>query len=292
MPPQRRKIVPPNTTAKARKKVAGSNRKPDINPEAADAPTDIAGSLGTGQDAESKPAVETKQDAESKLTVESEPSEETSASDATKSDTTKSDSVVADSAVPDSVGEQSAPSLKKKMKTEPETDLSSSDALSRAGWAPSIVVGVLAVLLIAFAVVAAIAPGTSVDNQAWVDQGVTSEVTRSASDGLTALYRYSYETIDDDLAAARSFMGPEMQEQTDKFLEAIKSNAQQSKTSTDVDVMNIGVIRLESDKAELLATLNVSSMRSGVAYGNAMFPLVVNMERVDGKWVVSSTQDM
>lgn len=236
MPPQRRKIVPPTTTSKARKKVAGSGRKP----EATQAPD----------------AVETPD------LTKSEPARDTAADTATAADT---------KAV-------SGPAT-----SEPATS-------GRTNWVPAIVVGAVAVVLVAFAAVAAVKPGTEVDNMAWVDQGASSEVTRAASEGLTALYRYNWETIDEDLESARAFMGPDLQEETNQFLDAIKSGAEQTQTATEVDVMDIGLVRLESDRAELLANMNVSSTRAGVAYDSVMFPIVVNMETLDGRWVVSATE--
>jgi len=241
VPPQRRKIVPPTTTSKARKNVAGSGRKP----EATQAPD----------------AVETPD------LTKSEPARDTAADTAAAADT----KAVSGPATSEPTASESATS-------------------GRTNWVPAIVVGAVAVVLVAFAAVAAVKPGTEVDNMAWVDQGASSEVTRAASKGLTALYRYNWETIDEDLESARAFMGPDLQEETNQFLDAIKSGAEQTQTATEVDVMDIGLVRLESDRAELLANMNVSSTRAGVAYDSVMFPIVVNMETLDGRWVVSATE--
>lgn len=281
MPPQRRKIVPPTTTSKGRRKVAGSGRKP-VDGAAAEAPeaTDAAVLDATASDATASDAA---------------------ASDATAVESSASASPVPASPVPltksgateAAATESAKPSKPSKPSKSAKTAVPTETAETpdrRTSWVPAIAVGVVAVVLAGFAVFAALKSDVVIDNQAWVDQNATSEVTRSTTDALTALYKYSYETIDDDIANARTFMGQQMLDETDQFLDAIKSGAQQTQTATEVDVMDLGVTRLETDKAELLANLNVSSTRAGVAFDNAMFPMVVNMDKVDGKWVVSGTE--
>ncbi|WP_338886353.1 hypothetical protein [Rhodococcus sovatensis] len=297
MPPQRRKIVPPNTTSKARKKVAGAGRKvEDSQPPT----TDTAETAATA-DATTADAVVADAATAEPAVVDSAP-EATAEADTVKADTVKADTAGTDTAGADTAATDTVqadkPSLDKKKSVAgetpkdaeaPEVDSESSTS-GRTRWMPTIVVGVVAALLIAFATVAAMKPGTSVENAAWVDQATSAEVTRAATEGLTALYRYNWETIDDDLAKAREYMGPTLQEQTNQFLDAIKSGAVQTQTATEVDVMDIGLTRLEADKAEVLANMNVSSTRAGAAYDSAMFPIMVNMELIDGKWVVSATE--
>ena len=287
MPPQRRKIVPPNTTSKARKKVAGVGRKAeDSQPTTA----------GTAESA----AVSDAATADSTV-VDSAPVASEGTAEATSADTdTDTDTDTANADKPSLEKKNSETAATPEAAATPETaatseiaatpEVAESSTGGRTRWMPTIIVGVVAVLLIAFATVAAMKPGTSVENAAWVDQATSSEVTRAATDGLTALYRYNWETIDDDLARAREYMGPALQEQTNQFLDAIKSGAVQTQTATEVDVMDIGLTRLESDKAEVLANMNVSSTRAGAAFDSAMFPIMVNMELIDGKWVVSATE--
>lgn len=306
MPPQRRKIVPPTTTSKARRKVAGSGRTAQEDPTPPAVESDVlfdneppfpAEQNAGADDAALSDVAAVTGDATVTGAGESEPAE---AGQEAEDAGLHGDSGVGRPSESKPVLEK--PVAGKKLSSEPQdsghrsngvVDRTSAEqqSKSRTRVLPVVIVGALAVLLIAFATVAALKPGTQVDNAAWVDQGATSEVTRAATDGITALYRYNYETIDDDLANAATFMSPAMQEDTSAFLDSIKSNARQTQTATDVDVMDIGVTRLEEGKAEVLANVNVSSTRAGVAYGNAMFPLVVNLEKIDDKWVVSATQD-
>ncbi|MFC8180762.1 hypothetical protein ACFULT_17975 [Rhodococcus sp. NPDC057297] len=178
--------------------------------------------------------------------------------------------------------------------TEPsvaEAGSPEAEPAGRTNWVPTIVIGAVAALLVAFAAVAALKPGTEVDNAAWVDQGETSEVTRATSDALVGLYRYNFATIDADIAAGLEKMTPAFREESQKFIEEIKSTANETQTATDVDVLDIGVVRLQDDKAELFANINVSATSAGVASGNVVFPLIANMEKIDGQWLLSATQD-
>lgn len=273
MPPQRRKIVPPNTTSQSRKKVAGTNRK-TTSPEAADADSavqaDTAAPAGpTAPDAAAVP----------ETAAATEPADATAVS-LDKDDTTPADSTPA----------ESTPVAAESEEPEPVDTAADSPRgpLRRIGWVPALVVAFVALALVVFAVVAALKPGTGNDNQAWVDQGATSEVTRSATDALTAIYGYSYDTVDDQFAGVDAFLTEKMAQEFDSQSETIKSSARQTQAATQVDMMDIGVSRLESDNAELIIDMNVSTTQQGVARGNVVLPLIVNMEKVDGKWLLSA----
>ncbi|MCZ4079361.1 hypothetical protein O1W68_15550 [Rhodococcus sp. H36-A4] len=164
-------------------------------------------------------------------------------------------------------------------------------ASNRTSWKPVVAVGAVAVVLAAFAVVAAFRPGATIDNQAWVDQGATSEATRAATDAVVTLYSYKDTTIDEDFDKARSYLNPQMLSDFDKAAETTKSAVQQTQTATEASLTDIGVAILEDDKAELVANLNVSATQAGVAQGNAEGPITINLEKVDGKWLLSALSD-
>lgn len=258
MPPQRRKIVPPNTTSKARKKVAGSNRPPsEESARAQDAATPEASSAAT--------------------TSGVGPSGGTAAADTTSPATPKVSTAKAEKA--DTAKPADAPNA------------GAVTASKRTNWKPVIVVGVVAVALAAFAVVAAFRPGATIDNQAWVDQGATSEATRAATDAVVTLYSYKDTTIDEDFDRARTYLNPQMLSDFDEAAETTKSAVQQTQTATEASLTDIGVTILEDDKAELVANLNVSATQAGVAQGNAEGPITINLEKVDGKWLLSALSD-
>ncbi|ORI23940.1 hypothetical protein [Rhodococcus sp. 1168] len=258
MPPQRRKIVPPNTTSKARKKVAGSNRPPSEGPEQVqDSAIREAPSVATASGVS--------------------PSGGTAAADTTSSATPKVSTAKAEKT--DTTQPVEAPKA------------GAVTASNRTNWKPVIVVGVVAVALAAFAVVAAFRPGATIDNQAWVDQGATSEATRAATDAVVTLYSYKDTTIDEDFDNARSYLNPQMLSDFDKAAETTKSAVLQTQTATEASLTDIGVTILEDGKAELLANLNVSATQAGVAQGNAEGPITINLEKVDGKWLLSALSD-
>ncbi|RRQ29675.1 hypothetical protein DK926_02070 [Rhodococcus sp. Eu-32] len=260
MPPQRRKIVPPNTTSKARKKVAGSNRRTEPDAVASDAAT---------QD----------------TTATSDSTTPVDLSKAAKPDAAAPEpEAPAEPPAPEGPAAPAGPAA-------PDEPAASETPAARTSWTPVVAVGVAAVVFGAVAVVAALKPGADVDNSAWVDQNATSEVTAAATDALKTLYTYSDATIDEDFDKARAVLNPDMLAEFDRVADTTKSAVRQTQTATQADISDIGVTRLEPDHAEIVALLNVSATQAGVAQGNAEGPIVVNMEKTDGKWILSAISD-
>ncbi|MCL2534472.1 MAG: hypothetical protein FWE39_09915, partial [Nocardiaceae bacterium] len=74
--------------------------------------------------------------------------------------------------------------------------VASSGARGRLSWRLVAVLGAAAVVVGAFAAVAAFRPGAQVSNTAYVDIATTSEVTDAARSALIALSEYSPDAID------------------------------------------------------------------------------------------------
>ncbi|WP_037161946.1 hypothetical protein [Rhodococcoides fascians] len=280
MPPQRRKIVPPVTTSKVRKKVAGTNRKP-ADSSAPDSSAVDSGAVDSSAPDTAHPEGPSSAEPATAVSISKPPKQKAFVADTPVAETPESSKAPGAEA-----SEEGSP-----QEGSPQAGSPGGQPAGRTNWLPTIVVGAVAALLVAFAAVAALKPGTEVDNAAWVDQGETSEVTRAASDALVGLYRYNFATIDADIAAGLEKMTPAFREESQKFIEEIKSTANETQTATDVDVLDIGVVRLQDDKAELFANVNVSATSAGVASGNVVFPLIANMEKIDGQWLLSATQD-
>lgn len=279
MPPQRRKIVPPTTTSKVRRKVAGT-AKP--TPAETDAPAPDTTAPDTT-------AAET--------AVGTTPASEKPRLD--KTDPVETDTVTtqpAETQPVDTQQDKSRPSragLKKPVaptSTSTETTESPKSA-SGIGFKHVIVVAVIAVVLGAFAAVAAFKPFATIDNKAWVDSSGTQEVTSAATDALQTLYTYKAETIDADFDAARAVLNQSMLDEFNSTADTTKSAVVQTDTGTEAMVTDIGVSRLEDDKAELIANVNISATQNGVASGSAEGPLTVNMEKIDGTWKLSAIDD-
>ena len=197
---------------------------------------------------------------------------------------------------------------------ESETEPGGRTAGSRLSWKLVTVLGVVAVLLGAFATIAAFKPGAGVSNKAYVDNAVTDEVKAAAQNAMVTLYAYNEKNIDKYPDAARSVLTDDMRKDFDKSVKTTVDGVKQAKTTVDAQVDPIGVTVLTHDsgldhphnpftwvwdklthhapnRAELLANLTVSAANNGVAQGSASGPEVVRMQKVDGKWLISGIID-
>ena len=284
MPPQRRKIVPPTTTSKVRRKVAGT-AKPTSAETDAPAPETAAPDTTAAET-----AVGTTPASEKPRLDKTDPVETDTAT------TAPATTQPAETQPVDTQQDKSRPSragLKKPVaptSTSTETTESPKSA-SGIGFKHVIAVAVIAVVLGAFAAVAAFKPFATIDNKAWVDSSATQEVTSAATDALQTLYTYKAETIDADFDAARAVLNQSMLDEFNSTADTTKSAVVQTDTGTEAMVTDIGVSRLEDDKAELIANVNISATQNGVASGSAEGPLTVNMEKIDGTWKLSAIDD-
>lgn len=162
---------------------------------------------------------------------------------------------------------------------------------SRLGWRLVAVLGAVAVVLAAFAVVAAFRPGTTVSNTAFVDIAATSEVTDATRSALETLYAYAPDTIDQYPDRAHAVLTDSMKEEFDKTVEPTVSAVKQTGTSTTVQLSDVGVKVLDGDRAELIVNMTVSAEMNGVAQDSASGPLIVQMEKVGDVWLLSDIAD-
>lgn len=293
MPPQRRKIVPPTTTSKVRRKVAGTAKPTSAETDApapeTTAPDTTAPETAAPDTTAAETAVGTTPASEKPRLDKTDPVE-------TDTATTAPATTQPAETQPVDTQQGSRPSragLKKPVaptSTSTETTESPKSA-SGIGFKHVIVVAVIAVVLGAFAAVAAFKPFATIDNKAWVDSSATQEVTSAATDALQTLYTYKAETIDADFDAARAVLNQSMLDEFNSTADTTKSAVVQTDTGTEAMVTDIGVSRLEDDKAELIANVNISATQNGVASGSAEGPLTVNMEKIDGTWKLSAIDD-
>ncbi|MBY4206603.1 hypothetical protein HQO44_09035 [Rhodococcus fascians] len=294
MPPQRRKIVPPTTTSKVRRKVAGT-AKPTSAETDGPAPDTTAAETTAPDSTATETAVGTTPASEKPRLDKTDPVETDTATTAPAT-TAPATTQPAETQPVDTQQDKSRPSragLKKPVaptSTSTETTESPKSA-SGIGFKHVIAVAVIAVVLGAFAAVAAFKPFATIDNKAWVDSSGTQEVTSAATDALQTLYTYKAETIDADFDAARAVLNQSMLDEFNSTADTTKSAVVQTDTGTEAMVTDIGVSRLEDDKAELIANVNISATQNGVASGSAEGPLTVNMEKIDGTWKLSAIDD-
>lgn len=105
------------------------------------------------------------------------------------------------------------------------------------------------------------------------------------------MHGYDYRTIDEDFARIRELLTPERLEEFDETAEVTKQAAIQTSTVTEVNVLHIGTSMLDDTHAEVAAYINVSATGEGIAQGSAAAPLLVRMEKTDGRWLVSEIRD-
>ncbi|MFD4365989.1 hypothetical protein [Rhodococcus sp. NPDC058521] len=162
---------------------------------------------------------------------------------------------------------------------------------SRVTWRLVSILGIIALVLGIFAVVAAFKPFARFDNTAWIDGPTTAEVSAAAKEASEATFSYGFETVDEDFDRARTYMNDEMRKEFDQTADTTKTAVQQTKTATQAEVSDVGVSILDGDRATLVAFMNVSSTNEGAAQGSTSGSLVIDMERIDGKWVLAGIRD-
>ncbi|MGW3482740.1 hypothetical protein [Rhodococcus indonesiensis] len=287
MPPQRRKPNPAGPPRGRRPKIAGTGRTPAAGGAARPEPTPTEPTPTEPTSTEIAPTASTPPEPTPSPTARAG----TAAPEATGSEP---------SAAPigqDSDSDlESAPEPREPSPVDDGGDVAEPAAqtggtVSRGSWRPVVIVGGAALALGAFAAVAAARPGATVTNEAWVDSAATSEVTAAAGNAIETMHGYNHETIDEDFAAIREVLTPPMREEFDLTADVTKQAAVQTHTATEVRIDHIGASMLDDDRAEVAAFISVSATGDAVAQGSASAPLLVRMEKIDGKWLVSEIRD-
>ncbi|WP_241665839.1 mammalian cell entry protein [Prescottella subtropica] len=170
-------------------------------------------------------------------------------------------------------------------------DTAETGARSRLSWKLVAGTGAAALVLAGFAGVAAWRPGAQVSNTAYVDVSGTAQVTEAVRGALETLYAYAPDSIGEYPDRARGVLTESMRAEFDKTVDPTVSAVEQMGTRTSVQVSDIGVKVLDGDRAELIVNMTVSAESNGVAQDSASGPLIVQMEKVDGVWLLSDIAD-
>ncbi|MFE5879088.1 hypothetical protein ACFQ6H_27810 [Rhodococcus sp. NPDC056506] len=190
--------------------------------------------------------------------------------------------------------EPKAASEESKAPAAPETDAGESATTSppsRAGWRLVAILGAAAVVVAILAGVAFFKVGAKTDDIAWVDEGATAEVLRVTPSALAAVFTFSPDTFDADFDKGVQGLNQSMRDQLTQYKDTQKAGVEQTQTATTADVPLIGITRLEKDRAQLLAQLNVSSTQNGVAADSRSGMVIVSLEKQDGNWLISEIRD-
>ncbi|MGC0365373.1 Mce-associated membrane protein [Rhodococcus sp. 27YEA15] len=158
-------------------------------------------------------------------------------------------------------------------------------------WRTVAIVGAVALVVAALAVVSFLKVGAQRDDVAWVNAGETTEVMRVTQESLAAVFTYAPDTFDADFDKGLQGLTQSMRDELSAFKDSQKAGVEQTRTATTADVALIGVTRLEKDRAQLLAQLNVSSTQNGVASDSRSGMVMVSVEKVGGDWQISGIKD-
>ncbi|WP_019744306.1 hypothetical protein [Rhodococcus erythropolis] len=281
MPPKRR-TGGPSSPQNRRPKIAGSARS--LNVPAGTSDSDPVEPTIEQPEEETQEAVKPKVAKPTLTKAESgdiEPSKtETDAPESTPGpDLTKPAKTVAD--------EPKAPAT-------PETgarESATTPTQSKAGWRLVAILGAAAVIVAILAGIAFFKVGAKTDDIAWVDEGATAEVLRVTPSALAAVFTFSPDTFDADFDKGVQGLNQSMRDQLTKYKDTQKAGVEQTQTATTADVPLIGITRLEKDRAQLLAQLNVSSTQNGVAADSRSGMVIVSLEKQDGNWLISEIRD-
>lgn len=178
--------------------------------------------------------------------------------------------------------------------TAPQADAGESPATStqpKGSWRLVAILGAAAVIVAIVAGIAFFKVGAKTDDIAWVDEGATAEVLRVTPSALAAVFTFSPDTFDADFDKGVQGLNQSMRDQLTQYKDTQKAGVEQTQTATTADVPLIGITRLEKDRAQLLAQLNVSSTQNGVAADSRSGMVIVSLEKQDGNWLISEIRD-
>lgn len=167
----------------------------------------------------------------------------------------------------------------------PEAAAVTHEGGSRRRGVPGWVLAVLAVLTAA-----------SVGAAAWLwfeepSDATVEESTRAAQSAaeraIGPILSYDYRHLDEDQAAAESYMTSDYAEQYDKLFAVVKQNAPGTRTVVTGKVVSSGIVRSGSDRVEVLLFVDQPTTnkqhKTPVVYKNQVR---AQMEKVGGDWLV------
>lgn len=159
------------------------------------------------------------------------------------------------------------------------------------GWILAASLLVAAVVVSAFAAVAALRPGVGDGNDAYVDTQATQQVVAAADNALKTVYSYDVKTVDGYKDAVHKVVTGKMRGDFDKFADTTVSAIKQAQSTAQATPDPIGVTLLTGDRAELLVNLTVNATKDGAPQESAAGPIVLHMQKVDGRWLASEIAD-
>jgi Mce-associated membrane protein len=123
-------------------------------------------------------------------------------------------------------------------------------------------------------------------NAAVVDVGGTAELVGQSREAVEKIFSYDFTRLDDSVDAARTMSTNPF---TDRYLQVfdqtIRVPAQEQQLRQTATVVNIGVMTMRDDRAEVMALAQFSAQRTTTGQStNAPGLLRLQLERIDGRW--------
>jgi len=166
----------------------------------------------------------------------------------------------------------------------PERETGTEPAPARRGvpgWILAVVAGLTGIAVAAVAIVWFTMP-----SDASVEES-TRAAQSAAERAIGPILSYDYRHLDEDQAAAESYMTSGYREQYDKVFAVIKQNAPRTQTVVKGKVISSGIVRSGTDRVEVLLFVDQPTSnkqhKTPVDYKNQVR---AQMEKVGGDWLV------
>ncbi|KAA1249686.1 hypothetical protein F0Q45_13770 [Mycobacterium simiae] len=121
------------------------------------------------------------------------------------------------------------------------------------------------------------------------DPSVARAAVNAASDGTVALLSYSSDTLDRDIAAARSHLGGDFLSYYDQFTQqVVVPAAKQKSLKTTAHVMRAAVSELRPGSAVVLLFVNQNTTtKDNTEPSMKPSTVLVNVTEIGGKWLIT-----
>lgn len=155
-----------------------------------------------------------------------------------------------------------------------------------AHWRAIVVVG----LLVSSAALVTVLYLTQYRIDRQTDTEAVDEVVAAASSGTVALLSYAPDTLEADLAGARSKMTGDFLTYYGKFTSDVVAPAVQQKGITaTAQIVRAGMMEIRPDSAKVLVFLNQeTSSKERLDPSLTASSVVVSLTKVDGNWLISA----
>lgn len=158
----------------------------------------------------------------------------------------------------------------------------------------TVLLGVVALLLVAAGTVALVAAGNlrssdAARNSALVDTGHTAEVSAAISSALNQIFSYSYDKTEVTEQAAKSVLRGDALTTYDKLFAEVRAQAPAQKLVLTTRVVYSAVQSLDGDRAQLFVFLDQSATRVDTnTTSAAAAQLSITAKREGGHWVITA----